>query len=146
VQHKGSKAVDASLLLMPLMRFISPVEKRWRTTLAAIERDLGADVLIYRYKNVLEKIDGLEGTEGTFTMCSFWYVECLAKTGHIEQAREYFEKMLGYTNHVGLFSEQLSVKGEHLGNYPQAFTHLALISAALELNKDLEKEVRPEGY
>jgi len=77
----------------------------------------------------------LKGKEGTFTMCSFWFVECLALSGKTELAKENFEKMLGYANHLGLFSEELSMKGEHLGNFPQAFTHLALISAAIELQK-----------
>lgn len=137
VQYKGSKAVDASALLMPLMRFFSSKEPRWQKTLKTIDDKLRLDVLIYRYNNQLEKLDGLEGDEGTFTMCSFWYVECLCKNGQIARARENFEKMIGYANHVGLFAEEIGPKGEHLGNFPQAFTHLALISAALELNKSL---------
>lgn len=138
VQFKGSKAVDASVLLMPMLNFISSNEPRWLQTLQTIDERLRLDVLIYRYNNALEKIDGLEGDEGTFTMCSFWYIECLAKAGQVERARENFEKMLGYANHLGLFAEELGARGEHLGNFPQAFTHLALISAAIELNKDLK--------
>jgi GH15 family glucan-1,4-alpha-glucosidase len=139
VQYRGSSALDATVLMMPMRQFISPAEKKWRLTLEAVEKELKTDVLIYRYRNNLEHIDGLTGIEGTFTMCSFWYVECLAKSGQVEKAREYFEKTLGYANHLGLFSEQLGLRGEHLGNFPQAFTHLALISAAIELNKDIEQ-------
>ena len=80
----------------------------------AIEKELKTDILIYRYRNSLEKIDGLDGEEGTFTMCSFWYVECLAKAGRIQEARENFEKMLGYTNHLGLYAEELGNRGQHL--------------------------------
>jgi GH15 family glucan-1,4-alpha-glucosidase len=104
-----------------------------------IEKELKLDVLIYRYQNHLEKVDGLDGEEGTFNMCSFWYIEALAKSGEIDLAVESFEKMIGYSNHLGLFSEELGKKGEHLGNFPQAFTHLALISAAVELNKQLSR-------
>ena len=125
---------------MPLMRFISSKEERWQSTLDVIDEELRLDVLIYRYRNRLENIDGLHGDEGTFTMCSFWYIECLAKAGQIERARENFEKMLGYANHLGLYSEQIGIRGEHLGNFPQAFTHLALISAAMELDKSLERQ------
>jgi GH15 family glucan-1,4-alpha-glucosidase len=139
VQYKGSQNVDASVLLMPLTHYIAPLEKRWLSTLDAIEKQLKLDVLIYRYRNNAEKIDGLEGEEGTFNMCSFWYIEALAKSGRIEEAVENFEKMIGYANHLGLFSEELSSKGELLGNFPQAFTHLSLISAALELNKQLDR-------
>lgn len=139
VQHKGSKNVDASVLLMPLTHYIAPLESRWLSTLTAIEKQLKLDVLIYRYRNNAEKNDGLDGEEGTFNMCSFWYIEALAKSGRIEDAVENFEKMIGYSNHLGLFSEELSSKGEHLGNFPQAFTHLSLISAALELNKQVER-------
>jgi GH15 family glucan-1,4-alpha-glucosidase len=102
-----------------------------------IDKELKLDVLVSRYQNSIEKVDGLEGEEGTFNMCSFWYIEALAKSGEIDRAVESFEKMMGYANHLGLFSEELGKKGEHLGNFPQAFTHLALISAALELDKHL---------
>lgn len=139
VQHKGSKAIDASVLMMPLRNFISPFELKWKATMQAIDEKLRTDVLIYRYNNKLNNIDGLKGTEGTFTMCSFWFVECLAKGGELERAREYFEKMLSYTNHLGLFGEEIGPRGEQLGNYPQAFTHLGLISAAITLNEELEK-------
>jgi GH15 family glucan-1,4-alpha-glucosidase len=134
VQSRGSKALDASCLLMPLMRCISPTDPRWLSTLKAVGDQLRDDSLIYRYSGETE-VDGLLGVEGTFNMCSFWYVECLARAGDVKQARFLFEKMLGYANHVGLFSEELSPAGEHLGNFPQAFTHLSLISAAYYLDR-----------
>lgn len=137
VQYKGAEHVDASVLLMPLTHFISPIEPRWLSTLKAIDEELLVDVLVYRYNNGMTKIDGLDGEEGTFNMCSFWFIEALAKSGEVERAVENFEKMIGYSNHLLLFSEELGKKGEHLGNFPQAFTHLALISAAVELNKQI---------
>ncbi len=103
----------------------------------AIEKELVHDSLVYRYINEQGGDDGLEGEEGTFSMCTFWYVECLARSGQLEKARLYFEKMMGYSNHLGLFAEQIGKRGEQLGNFPQAFTHLGLISAAIELDKDL---------
>ena len=138
VQFKGGDAVDASVLLMPLMHFITPDEPRWLSTLRVIEETLSTDVLIYRYNNKGD-LDGLSGEEGTFNMCSFWFIEVLAKNKEVDKALEYFEKMTGYANHLGLFSEQIGKRGEHLGNFPQAFTHLALISAALELDKQLDR-------
>ncbi|MDY0904108.1 glycoside hydrolase family 15 protein [Pedobacter sp. CFBP9032] len=140
VQYKGAKHVDASVMLMPLTHFISPMEPRWLSTMKVIEKELLLDVLVYRYRNGFKKIDGLEGEEGTFNMCSFWYIESLAKSGELDKAVEYFEKMISYSNHLLLFSEELGKKGEHLGNFPQAFTHLALISAAVELNKQISRQ------
>jgi GH15 family glucan-1,4-alpha-glucosidase len=136
----GSKAVDASSLLMPLVRFISPTDPRWLSTLRALERSLVADSLVYRYRVDDEFSDGLPAGEGTFSMCSFWYVECLSRAGDLLKARHYFEKMLGYANHVGLYGEQLGPRAQHLGNFPQAFTHLALISAAYDLDRRLSAE------
>ena len=136
VQYKGGDNLDASALLMPIFNIISPYSDKWQKTMKAINDDLRSDVLVYRYREQQAESDGLKGREGTFTMCYFWYVECLALSGKIELAKESFEKMLGYANHLGLFSEELSMKGEHLGNFPQAFTHLALISAAIELQKN----------
>lgn len=138
VQYKGADVVDASVLLMPLVHFITPDESRWLSTLQVVEEQLSTDVLIYRYNNKGDA-DGLQGEEGTFNMCSFWFIEALAKNKEIDKALEYFEKMAGYANHLGLFSEQIGKRGEHLGNFPQAFTHLALISAALELDKQLSR-------
>lgn len=138
VQYKGSKTLDAACLLMPMLRFVSPTDPRWLSTLAAVERTLVSDSLVYRYRIGKAASDGLAGEEGTFTMCSFWYTECLSRAGQVEKARFYFEKMLGYANHLGLYSEELGPRGEHLGNFPQAFTHLGLISAAYDLNQRLE--------
>jgi GH15 family glucan-1,4-alpha-glucosidase len=144
VQYQGSKNVDAAILLMPLMRFISPVDPRWLSTMKAIEERLTEDSLVYRYDTQEESIDGLPGREGSFTACSFWYIECLARSRQLEKARLLFDKMLGYANHLGLYSEELGSSGEHLGNFPQAFTHLALISAATYLDRALSgRELAP---
>jgi GH15 family glucan-1,4-alpha-glucosidase len=137
VQAKGTKDLDASILLMPMMRFISPVDPMWLSTLRAIERSLIEDTLVHRYEVERTHVDGLPGGEGSFTACSFWYVECLARAGDLEKAQLLFEKLLGYANHLGLYSEELGSNGRHLGNFPQAFTHLALISAATYLDRTL---------
>jgi GH15 family glucan-1,4-alpha-glucosidase len=137
VQYKGSTTVDAACLLMPLVKIISPTDPRWLSTLRAIERELVEDSLVHRYRVGQAAPDGCTGTEGTFSMCTFWYAECLARAGDPLQARFILEKMLGYANHVGLYAEQLGPEGEHLGNFPQAFTHLGLISAALALDRTL---------
>jgi GH15 family glucan-1,4-alpha-glucosidase len=136
VQHFESDVLDASLLLMPLVKFIAPEDPRWLSTLEAITKELVADSLVYRY-NVAASPDGLEGDEGTFTMCSFWYVEALARAGRVEEARLAFEKMLTYANHLGHYSEEIGPSGQLLGNFPQAFTHLSLISAAVNLDRQL---------
>jgi GH15 family glucan-1,4-alpha-glucosidase len=137
VQYKGSKSVDASCLLMPLMRFIGGRDPRWLSTLRAVEGALVSDALVSRYHIGTAASDGLRGEEGTFNMCSFWYVECLSRAGRIDEARLNFEKMLGYANHLGLYAEELGPSGEQLGNFPQAFTHLGLISAAFDLDRRL---------
>ena len=137
VQHPGAKTLDASALLMPLIRFVSPTDPRWVSTLRAIERELVSDSLVYRYRLDEGFSDGLTGQEGTFSMCSFWYVECLSRLGDLPKARFFFEKMLSYANHLGLYGEELGPQAEHLGNFPQAFTHLALISAAYDLDRRL---------
>jgi GH15 family glucan-1,4-alpha-glucosidase len=136
VQHYGSDVLDASVLLMPLTLFIAPRDPRWLSTLDAIGDELVSDSLVYRY-NVEASPDGLRGDEGTFSMCSFWYVEALTRAGRIDEARLAFEKMLTYANHLGLYSEEIGPTGEALGNFPQAFTHLALISAAYNLDRAL---------
>jgi GH15 family glucan-1,4-alpha-glucosidase len=138
IQHTGSSTVDASSLLMPLVKFIGPTDPRWLSTLQAIEEELVDDSLVYRYKTESAASDGLSGEEGTFSMCSFWYVECLSRSGDFEKARFVFEKALGYANHLGLYAEELGPQGEHLGNFPQAFTHLGLISSAYDLNRRLQ--------
>ncbi len=136
VQNYGSDVLDESILLMPLVLFIAPRDPRWLSTLDSIGDELVSDSLVYRY-NVEASPDGLQGDEGTFSMCSFWYVEALTRAGRVEDARLAFEKMLTYANHVGLYSEEIGPTGESLGNFPQAFTHLALISAAYNLDKAL---------
>jgi GH15 family glucan-1,4-alpha-glucosidase len=137
VQAKGTKDLDAAILLMPLMRFISPVDPMWRSTMKAIEARLVEDTLVRRYEAERTHVDGLPGGEGSFTACSFWYIECLARAGELEKAQLLFEKLLGYANHLGLYSEEIGPSGQHLGNFPQAFTHLALISAATYLDRML---------
>jgi GH15 family glucan-1,4-alpha-glucosidase len=136
VQHYGGDVLDASLLLMPLVKFIAPTDPRWLSTLDSMDRELVSDSLVYRY-NVEASPDGLAGLEGTFSLCSFWYVEALTRAGRLDEARLAFEKMLTYANHVGLYAEQIGPTGDQLGNFPQAFTHLALISAAFNLDRAL---------
>jgi GH15 family glucan-1,4-alpha-glucosidase len=136
VQHFDTDVLDASVLLMPLVKFISPTDPRWLSTLDAIGKELVSDSLVYRY-NPEASPDGLAGDEGTFSICSFWYVEALARAGRLDEARLAFEKMLTYANHLGLYSEEIGPTGESLGNFPQAFTHLSLISAAVNLDRQL---------
>jgi pentatricopeptide repeat protein len=136
VQHYETDVLDASVLLMPLVKFVSPTDPRWLSTLDAIKRELVSDSLVYRY-NAAASPDGLEGDEGTFSICSFWYVEALTRAGRLDEARLVFDKMLTYGNHLGLYSEEIGPTGELLGNFPQAFTHLALISAAFNLDRAL---------
>ncbi|HEX5468166.1 MAG TPA: glycoside hydrolase family 15 protein [Gaiellaceae bacterium] len=136
VQHFDTDVLDASLLLMPLVKFIAPTDPRWLSTLDAITKELVSDSLVYRY-NARAAPDGVAGEEGTFSICSFWYVEALARAGRLSEARLAFEKMLTYGNHLGLYSEEIGPTGEQLGNFPQAFTHLALISAAVNLDYQL---------
>jgi GH15 family glucan-1,4-alpha-glucosidase len=137
VQSKGTKDLDASVLLMPLMRFISPVDPMWLSTMKAIEARLVEDTLVRRYEAESTNVDGIAGGEGSFTACSFWYIECLARSGELEKAQLLFEKLLGYANHLGLYSEEIGPSGQLLGNFPQAFTHLALISTASYLDRVL---------
>jgi GH15 family glucan-1,4-alpha-glucosidase len=136
VQTPGSSDVDASTLLLPLLRFIGPEDPMWLDTIARIDEVLVADSMVYRYA-AGDRIDGLTGNEGTFTACSFWFVECLARGNQVERARLLFEKTVGYANHLGLFSEEIGPRGQLLGNFPQGLTHLALISAAIALDKAL---------
>jgi GH15 family glucan-1,4-alpha-glucosidase len=136
VQHEDNDLLDASVLLMPLVHFVAPDDPRWLSTLDAIGEELVSDSLVYRY-HPEDSPDGLDGDEGTFSICSFWYVEALARAGRVREARFAFEKMLTYANHLGLYSEEIGPGGEQLGNFPQAFTHLALISAAVNLDRKL---------
>ena len=136
VQHYDTEFLDAAVLLMPLVNFVAPTDRRWLSTLDAMSTELVSDSLVYRY-NVEASPDGVEGEEGTFSICTFWYVEALARAGRVDEARLAFEKMLTYANHLGLYSEEIGLTGEALGNFPQAFTHLALISAAFYLDREL---------
>ena len=145
-QYYGSEDLDASLLIMPLVFFMAPNDPRMISTINAILESpknggLVSDSLVYRYPPK-PRIDGLPGEEGSFNMCTFWLVEALTRAGltspeKLDQARLLFERVLGYANHLGLYSEQTGPQGEALGNFPQAFTHLALISAAFNLDRML---------
>jgi alpha,alpha-trehalase len=133
VQHYETEALDASLLLLPLMGFLPPEDERVRNTVLAIADELTADGLVLRYL-VEETDDGLEGEEGTFTICSFWLVSALAQIGEIERARKLCERLLSFASPLELYAEEIDASsGRHLGNFPQAFTHLSLINAVMEL-------------
>ncbi|HYZ56609.1 MAG TPA: glycoside hydrolase family 15 protein [Streptosporangiaceae bacterium] len=136
VQHEDDDVLDAAVLMMPLAKFVSPTDPKWLSTLDALTAELVSDSLVYRYDPQASP-DGLRGDEGTFSICSFWYVEALTRAGRLEEARLAFEKMLTYANHLGLYAEQIGPSGEALGNFPQAFTHLGLISAAYNLDRAL---------
>jgi GH15 family glucan-1,4-alpha-glucosidase len=148
VQAYGSDALDAANLIMPLVFFMSPTDPRMLQTLDATlltpeKGGLTVNSLVYRY-NLEHSPDGLDGEEGTFNICTFWLVEAMTRAGRtdaqrLDQARLMFERMLGYANHVGLYAEETGPRGEALGNYPQAFTHLALISAAYNLDRALDR-------
>ncbi|HEV7948765.1 MAG TPA: glycoside hydrolase family 15 protein [Glaciihabitans sp.] len=137
VQQYGETVLDASLLKMTQVGFVSPQDPMWIDTLKAIEEELVSDSLVYRYDPSASP-DGLRGSEGTFSLCTFLYVDALARADQVTKARLTFEKMLTYANHVGLFSEEIAPTGEQIGNFPQAFTHLALIDAAITLNDRLD--------
>jgi GH15 family glucan-1,4-alpha-glucosidase len=153
VQFYGSDWLDASSLLMPLVFFLAPSDPLTLKTLEAIRKPpdqggLVSDGLVYRY-NAVHGIDGIQGDEGTFNVCTFWLVDALTRSGHrdpklLDDARLIFERVLGYANHLGLYAEETGLRGEALGNFPQAFTHLAVISAAYNLDRALGKE-RDEG-
>ena len=140
VQHTGTTALDGSMLLMPLVRFVAATDPRWLSTLEAIQKSLVRDGMVYRYRNDDSQIDGLQGTEGAFAACSFWYVECLARAGQVEKAHLEFEQLLRYANPLGLYAEEFDSQARHLGNTPQALSHLALISAATFLDRKLSGE------
>jgi GH15 family glucan-1,4-alpha-glucosidase len=137
VQRLDGETLDASMLLAPLVNFVAPSDPRMLGTLDAIQRELESDHLVRRYDPRVAP-DGLDGDEGTFSTCTFWLAEALARSGRLEEARLTFEKMLGYANHVGLYSEEIDLTGEALGNFPQALTHLALISAAVNISQALD--------
>nr|MCW2728871.1 glucoamylase [Aeromicrobium sp.] len=136
-QVEGGTALDAGVLLMPMVKFLSPADPRFLSTLEAVEDRLVVDSLVFRY-DPERSPDGLDGEEGTFSLCSFWYVEALTRAGRLEEAQLALDKMFTYANHVGLYAEEVGATGDQLGNFPQAFTHLALISAAINLDRALD--------
>ena len=142
VQYYGSEAVDASALLMVLTRFAGSNDPRILSTIDRIQKELTSDSHVYRYDPMLAADDGFGGQEGTFSICSFWLVEALARAGRLEEGRLVLEKMLTYANHVGLYSEEIGPTGEALGNFPQAFTHLSLISACYNMDRALNGTLR----
>lgn len=134
VEERGSSELDASMLLMPLVRFVGATDPRWLATLDAIGNKLTDDGMVYRYR----RDDGLPGKEGAFSACSFWYVECLARAGRMDEARHIFEKLLRYANHLQLYAEEFDERAHLVGNFPQGFTHLALVSAAFYIDREME--------
>jgi alpha,alpha-trehalase len=142
VQHYETTALDASLLLMPLLRFLPPDDERIRATVLAIADELTQDGLVLRYR-VDETDDGLTGKEGTFTICSFWLVSALSEIGEHRRARDLCEKVLSYASPLLLYAEEIeAASGRQLGNFPQAFTHLALINAVMHVVENDEEEAR----
>ncbi len=132
-QYYGTDALDASVLLMPLVRFLPPTDERIRATVLAIADELSEDGMVLRYRTD-ETDDGLHGEEGTFTICSFWLVSALCEIGEVVRAREMCERLLSYASALGLYAEEIDPRsGRHLGNFPQAFTHLALINAVMHV-------------
>jgi GH15 family glucan-1,4-alpha-glucosidase len=139
VQSLDSETLDASMLLAPLVKFVSPSDPRMLGTLDAVQRELESDNLVRRYDPRVAP-DGIgKEREGTFSMCTFWLAEALARAGRLEAARLTFEKMIGYANHLGLYSEEIGLTGESIGNFPQAFTHMGLISAAVNIDRVLDE-------
>ena len=140
-QHYAADILDAALLRMPTVGFITPNDPMWTSTLRAMDEELVTDSLVYRYDPAASP-DGLRGSEGTFSLCTFSYVNALAGAGQLDKARVTFEKMLTYANHLGLYSEEIGLTGEQIGNFPQAFTHLSLIDAAISLDRQLDRYPR----
>ncbi|EEF61998.1 glycoside hydrolase family 15 protein [Pedosphaera parvula] len=141
-QYNGSSVLDAALLRMPMVDFISARDPKWVSTLEAMERVIVSDSLVYRYDPAASP-DGLRGSEGTFSMCTFWYVDALAVSRRVDEARLAFEKMFTYANPIGLYGEEIGLTGEQLGNFPQAFSHLGLINSAVFLNECIERTPKP---
>ncbi|MQA75129.1 MAG: glycoside hydrolase family 15 protein, partial [Solirubrobacterales bacterium] len=136
-QSFDSDELDAAALLMPILGFLPATEERMRSTIEAVARDLTEDGLVLRYRNDEGlNADGLTGEEGTFVICSFWLVSCLARSGELERAEELFDRLAGCANDLGLLAEEIdTANGEQLGNFPQAFSHIGLITAAWEIDK-----------
>ncbi len=145
-QHYGTTALDASLLLMPLLRFLPPDDERVRNTVLAIADELTEEGLVLRYRTD-ETDDGLSGEEGTFTICSFWLVSALVEIGEVDRARALCERLLSFASPLGLYAEEIDTRnGRHLGNFPQAFTHLALINAVMHVVRVEEAATSPTGF
>jgi pentatricopeptide repeat protein len=140
VQSFGSDALDAGNLLMPLVGFLPATEARMRSTIEAIERDLTEDGLVLRYRTTEGvNTDGLEGEEGTFVICTFWLVSCLARAGEFDRAEALFDRVTGYGNDLGLLAEEIDTRNDELlGNFPQAFSHIGLINAAADIDRARE--------
>lgn len=139
-QTLDGDTLDASMLLTPLVKFIPATDPRWRSTMTAIDEHLAHGPFVDRYDlAATEEGDGIAGGEGSFTICSFWYVEALSRSGAVDAAHRRFDRLLSYASPLGLFAEQIGVDGRQLGNVPQGFTHLALISAAFQLDEDLDR-------
>jgi GH15 family glucan-1,4-alpha-glucosidase len=136
VRYYGAEALDASLLLMPVVEFVGPTDPRWLATLHRLQRELTYDVLVERYEEESAS-DGSAHDHGAFGVCSFWLVECLTRAGHLEEARLALEKMFSYANHLELYAEKIGYSGEALGNFPHALTHMSLITAAVRLDRAL---------
>jgi GH15 family glucan-1,4-alpha-glucosidase len=136
VRHYGSETLDASLLLMPVVEFVGPTDPRWLATLDRVQKELTYDVLVERYGGESASEDPADD-QGAFSVCSFWLVECLTRAGRLDEARLALEKMFSYANHLGLYAEKIGYSGEALGNFPHAFTHLALITAVVRLDRAL---------
>jgi alpha,alpha-trehalase len=136
-QSFDSDELDAAQLLMPILGFLPATDEQMRSTIEAIASELTEDGLVLRYRNEEGlNADGLTGEEGTFVICSFWLVSCLAKAGELERAEMLFDQLTGYANDLGLLAEEIdTVSGEQLGNFPQAFSHIGLITAAWEIDK-----------
>jgi len=139
VQYYGADALDACTLLMPVVKFMAPTDPLFMQTLDRILDELTFGSLVYRYDVSKGATDGLTGREGTFSLCSFWLVECLTQADRLDEAQLTLEKMFSYANHLGLYAEEIGTSGEMLGNYPQAFTHLGVINAAINLDRALSK-------
>lgn len=144
VQRYDAEVLDAALLRMAHVGFVAPRDPQWLSTLSGIRRELVTDSLVHRYDPSASP-DGLSGSEGTFSLCTFDYVNALARSGTLTEARLVFEKMLTYANHLGLYAEEIGLTGEQLGNFPQAFTHLSLIDAALTLDNAMDAGAHTGG-
>jgi GH15 family glucan-1,4-alpha-glucosidase len=145
VQHYETDSLDAAMLLIPLLRFLPPDDPRVRATVMAIADELTENGLVLRYRTE-ETDDGLSGREGTFLICSFWLVSALAEVGELVRARELCERLLGYASPLGLYAEEIDPRtGRHMGNFPQAFTHLALINAVMHVIRSDEAQSFPNG-